>query len=187
VVFTHWNNCNFPSVCYDSFFLGAFAWRGKKKTLLCMIKLLFVVFGNSPLHYRFCMHVQKSNWNPFSLFSLGVMHLWIPRFYFFIFFKLWKCPHYMVKFLNQKKKKTRELRWEISNCGFAICEFRIQLFFLMPRIFFSFFFTVPKLGLLDSHTTPPFWLVKGTEMRLKKASWKPLGATSIIPVWKDLD
>jgi hypothetical protein len=36
--------------------------------------------------------------------------------------------------------------------------------------FFSFFFTVPKLGLLDPHTTPPFWLVKGTEMRLKKAS-----------------
>jgi hypothetical protein len=49
-------------------------------------------------------------------------------------------PHYMVKFLKGKKrgkkKKTRELRWEISNCGFTICKFQIQLCFSYAMDFF---------------------------------------------------
>jgi hypothetical protein len=45
--------------------------KKKKLMLLCMSKLLFVVFGNGPLHDRFCMHVQKEQLKSFLPFYFG--------------------------------------------------------------------------------------------------------------------
>ncbi len=59
-------------------------------------------------------------------------------FYFYLFLIVKMPPLYGEIFEKKKKKpkKTRELRWEISNCGFAICEFQIQLFFSYAMDFF---------------------------------------------------
>jgi hypothetical protein len=81
---------------------------------------------------------------PFSPFSLG--GFWGLCIYgyqssiLFLFLKIVQMhPLHGEIFEGKKSKKKlkRELRWEISNCGFAICSFQIQLFFfLMPWIFF---------------------------------------------------
>jgi hypothetical protein len=79
------------------------------------------------------------------------------------------------KLLIKKNIKKKLENWDgkslivvslFVNSGFSIL-------FLVPWIFFSFFFTMLKFRSSRPPTWPlSFWLVKGTEMRLKKGLLK---------------